>query len=106
MHYKMFLMSNSCMHTVHLDSPEIDSPEVIQFGVDNVIVAFQWTLQDGVSYTLDVFPQTNHNVTFLDAIVSAQIQVLYSTVYNVSIKSSLCGQINVSTSFFVNFCES
>ena len=93
------------MYPVHLDSPEIDSPETIQFGVDNVIVAFQWTPQDGVSYIIDVFPQANHNVTFLGAIASVQMQVLYNAVYNVSVKSSLCGQVNASTSLFVKYSK-
>ena len=102
------LYCQSLAHAVYLDFPEIDSPgpEAVEFGVDSVIVAFQWTRQDGTSYILDVVPQANHNITFLEAIVSVQIQVLYNTVYNVSIKSSLCGQVNASTSFFVNFSES
>ena len=91
---------------MHLDSPEIDSPEAVEFGVGNIIVAFQWTHQDGVSYTLDVVPQANHNISYLGAIASVQVQVPYNIVHNMSIKSSLCGQVNASTSFFVNFSES
>ena len=80
-------------------------PTVTEFGDNDVTVTFQWTHGDGVSYALDVIPPANHNITFLEASASVQIQVLYNTAYNVSLKSSLCGQINASTSFLLNFSE-
>ena len=89
---------------MYLDPPAVDNFEVVEFGGNNVIVAFQWTREDGVSYTLDVTPQAEHNISF-QAFASVQIQVLYNTVYDVSIKSSLCGQINATTSFLLNFGE-
>ena len=98
-HYALIL---SHCYVVYIDPPEVDDPEVMEFGGDNVVVAFQWTREDGVSYTLDIVPHANHNITF-QAIASVQVQVLYNTVYNVSIKSSLCGQINATTSFLLNF---
>jgi hypothetical protein len=90
---------------VYLDPTEVDDPQITEFGVNDVSVTFQWTRGDGVSYTLDVFPPANHNITFLETIASVQIQVLYNVVYNVSLKSSLCGQINASTSFLLNFSK-
>ena len=89
---------------MYLDLPEVNNPVAMEFGADNVIVAVQWTRKDGVKYSLDVVPQANYNISF-QVIASAQIHVLYNTVYNVSIKSSLCGQVNATTSFLLNFGE-
>ena len=71
---------------------------MLGFGTDSVAVVLEWTWahENGLSYIVETVPQVN--ITF-QGTVSFQLQVLYNIVYNVSIKSSLCGQTSVILKF-------
>ena len=88
--------------TVYPDAPEVDTPIVLEFGAYNVAVMIQWTNENTsiLSYTLDIVPCAN--ITEIEA-GSVQLQVLYNTIYNVSIISTLCGVNSAVTSVMLNY---
>ena len=85
------------------DIPQVDGPEVLEFGKDSVIIVFEWieAHKSGVSYNIDSIPPPN-NVTYAGS--SVQLQLLYNTVYNVSTKSA-CGLNDTATFITLNYSE-
>ena len=71
-----------------------------QFGNESVILMLEWTGEHNnlSSYSVDIFPQANVVVNNRSARLTLQIELLYNTLYNVSIIASLCG---INSSSFV-----
>lgn len=89
--------------TEHLEPPEVHTINVLQFESDEIIVDFHWTSEDGVSYALEIIPQANSTLQTTAAnAYYVQLHILYNTVYNVTLHSSTCRQINAMTSFMLN----
>ena len=54
-----------------------------------MIIAFNWTTENGVSYSIDIHPSVAIEFIGLN---SAEIEMAYNTEHNVSVISSLCGR--------------
>ena len=65
-----------------------------QFGNESVILMLEWTGEHNSvsSYSVDIFPQADIVVNDRSARLILQIELLYNTLYNVSIIASLCGK--------------
>jgi hypothetical protein len=85
--------------------PQVESPEVVEFGKDSIIISFEWieAHKNGVSYIIDTVPPSN-NITYYHAGARVQLQISYNTVYNVSVKP-LCGQSDTVTFITLNYSE-
>ena len=98
-------MNNIIHITAYSDTPQVDGPEVLEYGKENVLIAFEWmeAHKNGVSYIVDAVPPPN-NITYYHTGASVQLQIFYNTIYNVSVKS-YCGQNDTVTFITLNYCE-
>ena len=59
-----------------------------QVEVNYVTMTLQWSILNGVSYVINIYPQVAVNYTGRN---TAQLIVFYNIIYNISIMASLCG---------------
>ena len=77
----------------------------VQFGTESVTVILDWTSEHpGASYNVSVVPQVPIMYT---GNTRAQLNVLYNTLYDVSIVATLCAQssIRTATTIGLNYGE-
>ena len=79
-------------------TPSVNISE--HFQMNFVSVTLKWTAKNGISYSVNVNPETAINYT---GEWSAQLSVLYNTKYNVSVVASLCGTSQAVNSMTINY---
>ena len=73
----------------------------VQFENETVVVALEWTVENGAFSSLNIIPQAEA-VNFGPS--SGQLMLSYNTSYNISAVASLCGQYS-SHSLQIHYCE-
>ena len=82
------------------------SPEIVvtneNFGMDEVTISLEWlstqknSFESLVSYNVNINPSVGIKVPMVDA-MRANLSLPYNILYNVSITSLFCDEINTST---------
>ena len=79
-------------------TPSVNISE--HFQMNFVSVTLKWTAKNGISYSINVNPETAISYT---GERSAQLSILYNTKYNVSVVASLCGIDQTIYSIIINY---